>query len=282
MAGCNKQVRMWDLCSNKSIQVGVHDAPIKTCHWIKTPNHSYLMTGSWDKTLKFWDTRSSSPMLTINLPDKCHCVAVDYPMALVGTADKQIIIYTLEGQPHQYSILESPLKYQHRCVAIFRYTQSPSKPITYSYSMQLFIYRDKNKYPAGFALGSLEGRVAIEYVNQSTKNNFTFKCHRSVPVDGVQDIYAVNDVVFHPIHGTLATVGSDGYFSFWDKDSRTKLKSSETMGQPITKCAIDHTGHMFAYAVGYDWSKGHEFYNNTKKSHIFVNYCNEDMKPKKN
>ena len=33
----------------------------------------------------------------------------------------------------------------------------------------------------------------------------------------LQDIYAVNDITFHPIHGTLATVGSDGRFSFWDK-----------------------------------------------------------------
>jgi len=34
----------------------------------------------------------------------------------------------------------------------------------------------------------------------------------------------VNDIAFHPQHGTLATVGSDGKFSFWDKDARTKLK----------------------------------------------------------
>lgn len=60
---------------------------------------------------------------------------------------------------------------------------------------------------------------------------------------------------FHPIHGTLATVGSDGTFSFWDKDARTKLKPSETMEQPITRCAINHTGQIFAYSVSYDWSK---------------------------
>ena len=72
---------------------------------------------------------------------------------------------------------------------------------------------------SGFALGSVEGRVAIQYVNaQNPKDNFTFKCHRSNGVtNGFQDIYAVNDIAFHPAHGTLATVGSDGRFSFWDK-----------------------------------------------------------------
>jgi len=71
----------------------------------------------------------------------------------------------------------------------------------------------------GFALGSVEGRVAIQYANaQNPKDNFTFKCHRSNGVNnGFQDIYALNDIAFHPIHGTLATVGSDGRFSFWDK-----------------------------------------------------------------
>ena len=34
----------------------------------------------------------------------------------------------------------------------------------------------------------------------------------------------VNDIAFHPTHNTLATVGADGKYSFWDKDARTKLK----------------------------------------------------------
>lgn len=65
----------------------------------------------------------------------------------------------------------------------------------------------------------------------------------------------VNDIAFHPVHGTVATVGGDGTFGFWDKDSRTKLKSSEPMEQPITRCCFNHNGQIFAYAVSYDWSK---------------------------
>merc|ERR1719510_2137931 len=108
--------------------------------------------------------------------------------------------------------------------------------------------------PTGFALGSIEGRVAIQYANaQNPKENFTFKCHRSNGItNGFQDIYAVNDIAFHPTHGTLATVGSDGRFSFWDKDARTKLKTSESMEQPITCCAFNSNGQIFAYAVGHE------------------------------
>lgn len=261
MAGCDKQAKAWDLGSNQVIQVAAHDAPIKTCNWIKGSNYSCLMTGSWDKTLKFWDTRSPSPMMSITLPERCYCADVDYPMAVVGTAGRTIIVYQLEGNPSEYKRTESPLKFQHRSVAIFR---------------------DKKKVPTGYALGSVEGRVAIQYVNPTNpKDNFTFKCHRSNGTpNGYQDIYAVNDIAFHPIHGTLATVGSDGTFSFWDKDARTKLKPSEMMEQSITRCAFNHNGQIFAYAVSYDWSKGHEFHNTAKKNYIFLRPCFEELKPR--
>ena len=90
----------------------------------------------------------------------------------------------------------------------------------------------------------------------------------------------MNDIAFHPVHGTLATVGSDGRFSFWDKDARTKLKTSEACEQPITKSVFNKDGQIFAYAVSYDWSKGHEFYNNQKKNYIFLRSCFEDLKPR--
>ncbi|KAI4466534.1 mrna export factor and bub3 [Holotrichia oblita] len=230
--GCDKQAKAWDLASNQVIQVAAHDAPIKTCHWIKSPNYSCLMTGSWDKTLKFWDTRSATPMMSITLPERCYCADVDFPMAVfIGIS---------------------------------------------------VLTRDKKKAPTGYALGSVEGRVAIQYVNPSNpKDNFTFKCHRSnAAPNGFQDIYAVNDIAFHPVHGTLATVGSDGSFSFWDKDARTKLKASETMEQPITRCSFNHNGQIFAYSVSYDWSKGHEYYNPLKKNYIFLRSCYDELKPR--
>lgn len=37
-----------------------------------------------------------------------------YPMAVVSTAGRGIIVYQLEGQPQEYKKIESPLKYQVR------------------------------------------------------------------------------------------------------------------------------------------------------------------------
>jgi len=261
MASCDKQVKCWDLASNQAVQVAEHQAPVKACRWVQTPSYAALMTVSWDKTIKFWDIRAPSPMLSLDLPERAYCADVDYPMAVVGTAGRGIVIYQLDGQPKEFKKVESPLKYQHRCIKIFR---------------------DKKAAPTGFAIGSVEGRVAIQYVNAANpKDNFTFKCHRNNgAVNGFQDIFAVNDIAFHPVHGTLSTVGSDGRFSFWDKDARTKLKTSEACDQPITKCVFNKDGQIFAYAVSYDWSKGHEFFNSQKKNYIFLRSCFDDLKPR--
>ena len=52
MASCDKQVKCWDLATNQALQVAEHGAPVKSVRWVKAPNYTALMTGSWDKTLK--------------------------------------------------------------------------------------------------------------------------------------------------------------------------------------------------------------------------------------
>ena len=62
-----------------------------------------------------------------------------YPMAVVGTAGRGIIIYTLEGQPKEYKRVDPPLKYQHRCISIFRDKKSQPTgklPMQYYYQQR--------------------------------------------------------------------------------------------------------------------------------------------------
>ena len=170
-ADCNKQGKMWDLGSNQVVQVAAHDAPIKTVHWVASQQYSCLVTGSWDKTVKFWDTKTPNPIFTIQLPERLYCADIMFPMAVLSTADKSILLYRLDNNPREVKKFDSPLKFQHRCVSIFK---------------------DANSLPTGFALGSIEGRVAIQYAEgKDPKDNFTFKCHRSNAVSNTQDIFAV-------------------------------------------------------------------------------------------
>lgn len=60
-----------------------------------------------------------------------------------------------------------------------------------------------------------------------SSNNFSFKCHRKEQSPTSKDqqlVYSVNDIKFHPIHGTFSTCGSDGGLNFWNKEDRIRLK----------------------------------------------------------
>lgn len=77
---------------------------------------------------------------------------------------------------------------------------------------------------------------------------------------GSQHVFSVNDISFHKTHGTFSTAGSDGSLSFWDGNSRTRLKtySAKEMGNgnpdarppqwgvPIVSTAFSRTGEIFA------------------------------------
>lgn len=229
-AGCDKQAKRWDLATNAQTQVAAHDAPIRHLAWV--PELNLLVTGGWDRTLRYWDTRSPSPALSVNLPERCYGLSVTHPLLVVATAERHIQVYNLANPQTVYKQIQSPLKYQTRCVAAF-----PDA--------------------SGYLVGSIEGRVAVQHVEEAlAARNFTFKCHRENDA-----IFAVNACAFHPVHGTFVTAGSDGCYNFWDKDSKQRLKAMPKAPAPLPCGAFNADGSIFAYAVSYDWSKGAEAHN---------------------
>ncbi|RCV16509.1 hypothetical protein SETIT_3G144100v2 [Setaria italica] len=229
--GCDKQVKMWPLLSGGQPQtVAMHDAPVKEIAWI--PQMNLLVSGSWDKTLRYWDTRQANPVHIQQLPERCYALTVNYPLMIVGTADRNLVVFNLQNPQTEFKRIQSPLKYQTRCLAAFPDQQ-------------------------GFLVGSIEGRVGVHHIDDSQQSkNFTFKCHR----EG-NDIFSVNSLNFHPVHHTFATAGSDGAFNFWDKDSKQRLKAFSRCPLPIPCSTFNSDGSIFAYAVCYDWSRGAENHN---------------------
>ncbi|CCO30481.1 Poly(A)+ RNA export protein [Rhizoctonia solani AG-1 IB] len=144
-------------------------------------------------------------------------------------------MFNLNNPTTAYRTMVSPLKWQTRVISCFTTAN-------------------------GFAVGSIEGRVAIQYVDEKDSSlNFSFKCHRKdqgTTKDNTH-VFAVNDMSFHPVHGTFSTAGADGTINFWDKDSKTRLKTFDQAPGPISCTAFNKTGSLFAYAVSYDWSKGY-------------------------
>jgi mRNA export factor len=135
--GCDNLVKCWDLGSNQQMQVATHGSAVKSVFWIK--NLNLLVTGSWDKTIKYWDLRQQQPTATIQLSERVYCMDVKHPVLVVGTAPEnkksQIHIFNLD-QPHKpYRSIESPLKFQSRCVSIF-----PDTVSAYIRMLSLFLF----------------------------------------------------------------------------------------------------------------------------------------------
>ncbi|CAA7267083.1 unnamed protein product [Cyclocybe aegerita] len=256
--GADNAGRMFDVTTGQAAQVAQHDAPVKVAAWVDVPGAGILATGSWDKTIKYWDLRTPNPVATVQLPERCYTFDIQYPLMVVGTAERHIQIFNLSNPNTAYKTMTSPLKWQTRVISCF--TGSPAN--------------------SGFAVGSVEGRVAIQYVeDKDSQSNFSFKCHRRDSSPNSKDqalVYSVNDISFHPVHGTFSTCGSDGTIHFWDKDARTRLKSFDPAPGPIATTAFNRTGNIFAYAVSYDWSKGHSGMTPGAPNKIMLHSCKDD------
>ena len=110
----------------------------------------------------------------------------------------------------------------------------------------------------GFALGSVEGRVAVEYVDPSEASQarkFAFKCHRAM-VDGADVAYPVNAIAFHPVHGTFATGGADGLVYVWDPEKKKRVSSLKPYPTGVAALAFSPAGDRLAVAASYGYERG--------------------------
>lgn len=261
-AGCDNAARLYDLQSSQTTQVAAHDAPIRSVRYVNIPAAAapMIVTASWDKTLKYWDTRQQQPVSTVNLPERAYAMDTQKDLLVVGTAERHVCIFNLNNPGVIFKSVVSPLKWQTRAVCC---------------------------YPTGasYAIGSIEGRCGIQYIDEpeNSQKSFSFKCHRqAVSGRNESQVFPVNAISVHPVYNTLSTAGSDGSYNFWDTESKHRLKAFNGVGGPITSSAFNSSGTIYAYSLSYDWSKGHQQNNSqnitTVKFHMIQE---EDVKPRK-
>jgi mRNA export factor len=128
--------------SNTAQQVAVHDQPIRCVRFVEVPGQAtpVLVTGSWDKTIKYWDLRQSTPVASVTCQERVYSIDVKNKLLVVATADRYINVVNLDKPTEFYKTMQSPLKWQTRVVSCF-------------------------SDATGFAVGSIEGRCAIQYVD---------------------------------------------------------------------------------------------------------------------
>lgn len=148
-AGADKTARILDLSQGQTTggtQVAQHDQPIRCVRFCEIAGTSMVVTGSWDKTIKYWDPRAPTPAATVQMQERVYTMDVKDNLLVVGTADRYINIFSLQQPDKIYKTLQSPLKWQTRVISCFTDAK-------------------------GFAVGSIEGRCAIQYV-EDDKSRF--------------------------------------------------------------------------------------------------------------
>ena len=285
-------VRILNIPTTTSQIVGFQDAPGSDskdpCSCLVSlggDNPNLIASAGWSKKFYLWDVRQSDPISTIDLPGKAF--DMDYDMAhnriVIATSGRKTCFIDMKDTGKAEMVLEreSSLKFQTRCVKFF-----PDG--------------------LGIALGSVEGRVGVEFLDElgvkSSMKKYAFKCHR------VNDtVYPVNCIEFHPrFTGTFATGGCDGgvgefkrlrysllivppeahpdssRFSFshessgflltlltvlWDGNHKKKLTALPSFPTSISALAFNYDGSELAIASSYTFEEGDREH---PKDEIFV------------
>ncbi|GBE62145.1 mRNA export protein, putative [Babesia ovata] len=235
--GCSNTVMAYDLVSRNptGMLVAKHDKPVIGVYWVQKFNA--IMTTSWDGKICMWDGRQQQPVWSENIETKIFTSHFRPNIACVAGSNGKIHAWNLDNIQHAKSrvTLDSILKTQVRSLCLFPNVTDKS----------------------GIVYTSIGGRAVVSYfMEENRSQNFSFKCHRQdVPGKSTQ-IYAVNAVDFHNIHGTFVTGGGDGNFTIWDKEHRSRVKTFNNVDSPVVDVKLHSETNMLAYATSYDWYKG--------------------------
>ena len=118
---------------------------------------------------------------------------------------------------------------------------------------------------AGYASSSIEGRVAVEFFDPSASSQarkYAFKCHRqpSTLADepNTDVVYPVNALAFHPVHGTFASGGGDGFVALWDGLNKRRIRQYQKYPASVASLSWSGDGKFLAVGVSPGFEDGKE------------------------
>ncbi|KAF7000363.1 hypothetical protein CFC21_016286 [Triticum aestivum] len=257
-ASSDHVVRRLSFSAKSSYRLGTHDGPVRCVEYSYTTGQ--VITGSWDRTIKCWDQRGATgPEYTLigthTQPERVYALSLAGHKLVVATAGEHVNVYDLRNmsEPQQR---KSYLNSQTRCVECY-----PNK--------------------TGFALGSTDGRVAMDFFDQSESSlekRYGFKCHR-LTEGRVRVAYPVNAIAFHSVHGTFATGGCDGFVCTWDGENKKRLFQSPRYPTSIAALSFSKDNNLLAVASSYTYERGK--IENEPGTKIFIRDVNEvEVKPR--
>ncbi|KAI9668034.1 MAG: hypothetical protein M1821_000854 [Bathelium mastoideum] len=278
--GLDMDVRKIDLSTGEQTVLSTHNKPVKAL--VYSPQHSMLISGSWDSSLHIHhpSNHPDDQPSTIPLPSKVFSLALTPTKVVVAMASRTLYIYDLTALALLARDAVAPPPNELR-----------AEPWQRRESSLKFLFRATACMPGdeGYATSSIEGRIAVEMFDASEAaqaRKYAFKCHRQPghdPATGeeVDVVYPVNALAFHPVEGTMASGGGEGYVMLWDTVGKRRVRAYQKLPASVAALAFNREGNMLAIAVspGFEDAKEQEESGVVK---LFVRELSEtEAKPKK-
>ncbi|OHT06580.1 Mitotic checkpoint protein bub3 [Tritrichomonas foetus] len=201
------------------------------------PETKLLLSASWDQTLGMWDYRQSQDESLIGKLEFNEKI-----MFANACSENRIVAY---GHRNTVFVVDmrNPDKIERRVSSLGKQIRSfsISKPETF-----------------GWAIGSIDGRIAIEYFGdlKHQAQRFSFSCNRHTE-NGKTIVYPVSSLCFHPTTGILTSSSSHGNIYFWDIENKRKLTEIQSpFNTSVSAMEYNDNGSLLAIAYSYTWEKG--------------------------
>lgn len=192
---------------------------------------SLIASGGWDGKIQLWDLRAdekSSMVAKIEAGGKVFGAACcGSECAVFITSERRVRIIDVRNTGEFLHDREPPtLAHQLRGIST---TSNGSQ----------------------YVVGSTEGRVAVEWLDGSGKDSFSFRCHRN---DGLA--FPVNCVAHNNRYDSFATGGGDGHVAVWDGEARKRITQFSRYPTSIASIDFDTKSDWMAVAVSYTFEEG--------------------------
>lgn len=146
-AAADKKIHLMDLRSSQITTLEAHTAPVRAVRFVDVPaaNAPIIASGSWDRTLRYWDLRQPQPIAALELPERVYAMDAAGQHLVVVTADNNLHFVNLHANPtHIFRSLKSPLSTQATSVSLST---------------------DGTRW----AIGGIEGRTAAQVVDEKDR-----------------------------------------------------------------------------------------------------------------
>ncbi|SAL96291.1 hypothetical protein [Absidia glauca] len=219
-----------NLATEKIKYIGKHTDAAQSVCWSSA--RDCLYSGSWDKTIRLWDTRNEGRAVTkYTLPKKIISMDLRDNLLAVAALYQYVYVYDIRKMDKPMTTIDNKSTYQLKAVRVMTDCR-------------------------GIVHSSAKGRIDVNFFGENGKGqNYTFTSNK-IKENGVSQVFPVNSISFHPVFGTFAVGGSSGDVSIWDGVNRRRVRQFSKYSEQVSNVAFNCDGTQLAIASSYTYDEG--------------------------